>query len=126
MMVSALMAIHSAQLESISLPAGGISLSGYLDSSFSFGMRDDAQAKWEPTANPHEVLFNFKPSPALPELVLEKIVPFLPKLDIAFDPLASPILCPDEIFKSLPPLLMFMSDGELFYRDLSLSPTFTN
>jgi acetyl esterase/lipase len=125
MVLSAMMAIHSAQVESVSLPAGGITLSGHLDSSFSFGMGDDAKAKWEPTASPHKILVHFKPSPALPELVLEKIHPFLPRLDIAFDPLASPILCPDEIFRSLPPILMLMSDGELFYKDLSLSPPLT-
>ena len=114
------MAIQSAQLDSVHLPAGLVSLSGYLDSSYSFGM-DGHAAVWEPTANPHEIMVYFKPSPAYPELTPDNWHPFLPRTDAALHPLASPILCPDEMFKSLPPMLMLMSDGELFYRDMSIS-----
>lgn len=120
-MLSTLMAIQSAQLDSVQLPTAALNFSGHLDSSFSFAAQKDASARWEPTANPHEMVFHFKPSPALPELTKERIHPFLPSVDVAMHPLASPILCPDEMFKSLPPMLMFMSDGELFYRDISLS-----
>jgi hypothetical protein len=124
MVLSVLMAIQSAQL--VPLPAGALSISGYLDSSFSFAMRTDAQAKWDSTANPHEFVIHFKPSRAIPELTQDRINPFLPRIDVAFHPLASPILCLDEMFKSLPPTLMLMSDGELFFRDFSLSPSYAD
>ncbi len=113
-----LMAIQSVQLEGIPLPLGAISICGHIDSSFSFGM-DIKQAKWDATVNPHGTILEFKPSPAIPELNLSDAHPFLPGMDVAMHPLASPILCPDEMFKSLPPLLTFMSDGELFYPDFS-------
>ena len=113
-----LMAIQSAQLEDISLPIGAISICGHIDSSFSFGM-DIKQAKWDPTVNPHDTFLAFKPSPAIPKLNLADAHPFLPSMEMAMHPLASPILCPDEMFKSLPPLLMLMSDEELIYPDFS-------
>jgi len=34
-------------------------------------------------------------------------------------PLASPILCPDEILKEFPPMLMFVSDSEFVYKESS-------
>ena len=115
-----LIAIKSAQLEDICLPAGAISICGHIDSSFSFGM-EGAQTIWDATVNPHDMVVQFKPSPALPELKLTNAHPFLPSMELGMHPLASPILCPDEMFKDFPPLLMLVSDGELIYKDFSNS-----
>jgi hypothetical protein len=118
MVLAMLMAIQSAQLEDISLPVGAISICGHIDSSFSFGM-DIERTRWDSTVNPHGTILAFKPSPAIPKLNLADAHPFLPSMDVAMHPLASPILCHDEMFKSLPPLLMLMSDGALFYPEFS-------
>ena len=118
MVLSMMMAIHSAQLQDVPLPCGAINICPQIDSSFSFGI-GFAQT-WDPTVNPHNLVLQFKPSPAIPELRPENAHPFLPGMEIAMHPLASPILCPDEMFKSLPPMLMLMSDGELFYKDFSM------
>jgi acetyl esterase/lipase len=120
MVLAMLMAIQSAQLGDVCIPAGAVTLSGTIDSSFSFGM-DGAQTKWDAVVNPHDVVLSFKPSPALPELNFATAHPFLPRMELALHPLVSPILCPDEMFKQFPPLLMLMSDGELFYKDFSES-----
>lgn len=114
------MAIESAQLEDVLLPAGGISICGAIDSSISFGM-DGPNSAWDAMVNPHDVVIEFKPSPAIPEYNLSAVHPFLPSIELALHPLASPILCPDEMFKNLPPLLMMMSDGELLYKDFSIA-----
>jgi acetyl esterase/lipase len=119
-----LMAIESAQLEDVPLPAGGISICGAVDSSISFGM-DGPNSAWDATVNPHEVTVEFKPGPAIPEYNPSAAHPFLPSMEVALHPLASPILCPDEMFKALPPLLMMVSDGELMYKDFSITPLWT-
>ena len=113
------MAIQSAQLASVPLPAGIINLSGSLDSSFSFGM-EERQSEWDPTASPHHDFPVFKPSPAIPRLTVATGHPFLPGINVAMHPLASPVCCPDEMFKAFPPMLMLMSDGEYFYKEFSM------
>jgi acetyl esterase/lipase len=118
--LTALLALQSAQNESLPIPAALISLAGCLDLSFSFGM-DGPQSQWDIAVNPHDSVVHFKPSPALPELKRENAHPCLPRLELAMHPLASPILCPEEMFKSLPPMLMLMSNGEFFYREFSRS-----
>src|SRR5271156_4823472 len=119
--MSMLMAIQSARLASVPLPAGIITLSGFLDSSFNFGM-EGPQTAWDPTVSPHYAFRTFKPSPAIPKFTIEKAHPFLPRMEVAMHPLASPILCPDEMFNAFPPMLMLMSDGELFYKEFSTAP----
>lgn len=119
--MSMLMAIQSAQLASVPLPAGIITLSGFLDSSFSFGM-EGPQTDWDPTVGPHDALPLLKPSPAIPKFTIETAHPFLPGMEVAMHPLASPILCPDEMFNAFPPMLMLMSDGEYVYKEFSTAP----
>lgn len=116
-----LMAILSTQLEGVPLPGGAISISGHVDSSFSFGMEGN-QSEWDATVNPHDILLQFKPSPVTPQYKISDVHPFLPSMDLSMHPLASPILCPDEMFRAFPPILMLMSDGELFYKDFSKRP----
>lgn len=119
-MLTVLMALVSAEMTSVPLPAGAITLSGGgFDSSFCFGL-DGPQSNCDPTHNPHEG-FGFKPSPAWPGTTLEQFQPWLPSPAFTFHPLMSPILCPDGLFKSLPPLLMLVSDGELVYKNNSKS-----
>src|SRR5271170_5996202 len=118
LVLSMLMAIQSAQLASVPLPAGIISLSGPLDSSFSFDM-EGRQSPWDPTASPHHDFPVFKPSPAIPRVTVATGHPFLPRINAAMHPLASPILCPDEMFRAFPPMLMLMSDEEYFYKEFS-------
>jgi acetyl esterase/lipase len=122
MALALLMAIQAAQLDEIPVPAGVITMSGHLDSSFSWGM-DGVQSQWDPTTNPHDMQELFKQSPAATELPLDSAHPFLPTMDFALHPLASPILFPDEMFESSPPMLMLMSDGELFHKEFSTSTT---
>ena len=119
--LSTLMAIQSAQLASVPLPAGIITLSGFLDSSFSFGM-EGPQSVWDSTLSPRDDFPGFKPSPAIPRLLLETAHPFLPSMNVAMHPLASPILCPDEMFKAFPPMLMLINDGEYIYKEFSMAP----
>jgi len=119
--MSMLMAIQSAHVDSVPLPAGIITLSGLLDSSFCFGM-DGPQSAWDPTVSPHDSYPVYKPSPALPKLTVETAHPYLPRMDVAMHPLASPILCPDEMFKTLPPMLMLASDGEFVYKEFCTAP----
>jgi len=71
-------------------------------------------------SDPHDMVLVFKPSPAIPELNVDSPQPFLGRGTHALHPLASPILCPDEMFRSLPPMLMLMSSGE-FFRDISMT-----
>jgi acetyl esterase/lipase len=120
MVLALLMAIQTAQLEDVPDPAGVITISGHLDSSFSWGM-EGSQTLWDPTANPHEMQALFKPSAVVPELTPSSAHPFLPAIDTALHPLASPVLFPDEMFKYSPPMLMLMSDGEFFYKEFSAS-----
>ena len=126
MALSTLMAIQAAQVDSVPLPGGVMTFSGLLDASFSCGIQQPCLANWEGYANPHEVSMHFKPSLALPELTLENIHPFLQRMTDALHPLASPIVCPAEMFKSFPPLLMFMGDGDFFYKDISLISDYSN
>jgi hypothetical protein len=124
MVLALLMAIQTAQLEDVPVPAGVITISGHLDSSFNWGM-EGPRTLWDATANPHEMQVLFKPSAAIPELTPASAVPFLPTIDTALHPLASPILFPDEMFKHAPPMLMLMSDGEFFYKEFSASTDIT-
>ena len=84
-------------------------------------MRTDAQAKWDSTANPRELVIHFKPSRAIPELTQDS---FSPASMLHF--IHWQVLCLDEMFKSLPKTLMLMSDGELFFRDFSLFPSYAD
>jgi len=76
------------------------------------------QSPWDPTASPHHDFPVFKPSPAFPRLTVA--MGNLPGINVAMHPLASPILCPDEMFKAFPPMLMLMSDEEYFYKEFSM------
>jgi acetyl esterase/lipase len=126
MAMSALMAIQAAHVDAVPLPAGVITVCGVLDATFSHGMRQPCQAIWETYANPHELTGHFKPSPALPEFTLENIHPWCRNLTDSLHPLASPIACPDEMFKSFPPMLMFMGSGDFFCEDICNFLTETN
>src|SRR5271169_4085502 len=122
MVLSALMAIQAAQVDTVPIPAGVMTFSGLLDVTYRSGMQQPCQATWEGYANPHELTGHFKPSPAIPELTLDNIHPYLRKMEDALHPLASPIACPDELFRSFPPILMLMGDGDFFCKDLSILP----
>jgi hypothetical protein len=54
MVLALLMAIQTAQLDDVPVPAGVITISGHLDSSFSWGM-EGPRTLWDAAANPHEM-----------------------------------------------------------------------
>ena len=82
-------------------------------------MQSSSQSPWDPTVNPHEHPVLWQPSAAIPELSYDTAHAYLPRLEVAMHPLASPVLCPDEMLKEFPSMLMFVSDSELLYKESS-------